>query len=77
MKLKMTVHFQARLSERGIDIDHIKQAIRNPDLKESVFDGKIKVTKKVSDNKEIEVIYSKEAFKDKGEEYLLVTAYYK
>ena len=76
MKLKMTVHFQARLAERGIDIDHVKQAIRRPDSKENVFDGKIKVTKEIG-GRQIEVIYFKEAFKDKEEEYLLVTAYYK
>jgi hypothetical protein len=76
MRLKMTVHFQARLGERNIDIDHVKQAIRSPDSRVNVFDGKIKVTKKIG-GKEIEVIYSKEAFKDKEDEYLLVTAYYK
>jgi hypothetical protein len=76
MKLKMTVHFQARLGERNIDIDHVKQTIRNPDSKEIVFDGKVKVTKEI-DGKVIEVVYFKEAFKDKEDEYLLVTAYYR
>lgn len=72
----MTVHFQARLGERNINIDHVKQAIRNPDSKENVFDGKVKVTKEIG-GKIIEVIYFKEAFRDKEDEYLLVTAYYK
>ncbi|MEK9131893.1 MAG: hypothetical protein AAB447_03210 [Patescibacteria group bacterium] len=75
MKLKQTAHFQSRLSERNINFEHIKQAIRCPDSKELVFDGKIRVSKRI-EGKLIEVIYCKESFRDK-EEYLLITAYYK
>lgn len=72
----MTVHFQSRLNERNVNFDHVKEAIKDPDSKENVFDGKIKVTKKIS-GRIIEVIYCKEGFKDRKDEYLLITAYYK
>ena len=76
MKLKLTKHFQDRFSQRNINFDHVKQAIKNPDLRETVFEGRIKVTKEIG-GKTIEVVYSKEAFKDKQDEYLLITVYYK
>ena len=41
-----------------------------------LFDDKVKVTKEIG-GKIIEVVYFKEAFRDKEDEYLLVTAYYK
>ena len=61
--------------ERGINIDHVKLAMREPDQKKTMFEGRIRVTKKIG-KKTIEVIYSKEAFRDKKEEYMLITAYY-
>lgn len=75
MNLKLTRHFQERLSQRGIDFDHVKQAIKSPDKKEDAFDGKIRVQKKMG-TKTVEVIYYKDAFRDKKDNYILVTAYY-
>jgi len=74
MKLKLTVHFQQRLSERGIEIEHVKQAIRNPELTENVFEGRIVVQKNIG-GKTIEVVYFKDGFRDK-EEYICITARY-
>ena len=76
MELKLTNHFQERFGERRIDFDHVKQAIRHPDSKENVFEGRIKVTKKIG-NKVIEVVYCREVFKDRQNQYLLITVYYK
>lgn len=75
MNLKLTRHFQERLSERGINLDHVKQAIKSPDEKEDAFEGKTRVRKKVGD-KIIEAIYYKDAFRDRKENYILITAYY-
>ena len=75
MQLKLTRHFQDMMSYRGISIDHVKKAIMSPDEKEDVYDNKIKVTKKIG-GKTIEVIYCKEGFRDKNNEYLVITAYY-
>lgn len=76
MKLKLTNHFQARFLERNINLEHVKLAIRNPDSKEIVFDDRVKVTKEIG-NKVIEVLYYKDGFKNRQNEYLLITAYYK
>lgn len=75
MKLKMTKHFQDMIQFRGLNLEHVKQALKNPDEKENVFDGKIRV-KKDLDGRIIEVIYSKDNFRDKKEEYIIITAYY-
>ena len=75
MKLKFGYHCQFRLYERGINVDHIKKAIMNPDSKQDAYEGKIKVQKKIG-NKVIKVIYYKKDLKDKKEEYNIITAYY-
>lgn len=75
MLLKQTVHFQTRAMERGINFDHVKKAVKEPDSKEDVLDGKTKVTKEI-DGKTIEVVYLKENFKRQEETILLITAYY-
>ena len=75
MKLKFPIHFQVRLTERGIDIDHIKQAIRKPDSKHAMFEGRIAVVRKI-DGKTIKVVYFKDGFRDKKDEYIVITAYY-
>ena len=74
IRLKLTVHFQARMTERGIDIDHVKQAIERPDERKRDSQG-IKVTKKVGE-KTIVVVYSEEKFRDKHGQFLIFTAYY-
>ncbi len=63
------------MHERGIQIDHVKKAIRAPDKKEKAFEGRIKVTKKVA-RKTIVVIYWKDGFRDKKDEYIISTADY-
>lgn len=75
MNLKFSPHCQFRLYERGINIDHIKKAITAPDNKQDAFEGKIKVQKKIG-QKIIKVIYYQDIFKDKKEEYHIITAYY-
>ena len=75
MKLKLTKHFQDMMAYRDIDIAHVKEAVKNPDSKKDTYEGKIRVTKKIG-KKEIEVVYCKEAFKDKSNEYIVITAYY-
>ena len=32
VQLKFTIHMQMRVAERSINIDHVKAAIKNPDL---------------------------------------------
>ena len=75
MKLKLTRHFQDMMSYRGIDIEHVKVAVNNPDTKENVFEGRMRVKKKIG-AKNIEVIYCKDGFKDRADEYIVITAYY-
>lgn len=75
MKFKFPPHFQTRMHERGINIDHVKKAIRESDVTEKVGNGRTRLRKKVN-GKTIEVTYYKEAFRDKKNEYVVVTAYY-
>lgn len=71
----MTKHFQDMIQLRGLNLEHVKQALNNPDEKDDVFDGKTRVKKDVGE-KVIEVIYSKDNFRDKKDEYVIITAYY-
>ena len=75
MKLKLTRHFQVMMSLRGINLDHVKQAIRAPDNKSDAGEGATRVEKMV-DEKTIGVVYCIENFRDRKEEYLVITAYY-
>lgn len=75
MKLKLPPHYQDRMLERSIPIDHIKKAIYSPDEKKDAFEGRFKVIKKIED-KNLVVIYYKDGFKDKKDEYIVITAYY-
>ena len=61
--------------ERGIQIEHVKKAIRDPDLKEIVFEGRTRVRKKIG-AKTIVVVYWKDGFRDRKDEYIISTAYY-
>lgn len=76
MELKLTVHFQQRLQERDIQIDHVKKAIREPDKKKILFEGRIRVSKKLEDDRTIEVLYCKEGFRDRPNRFIVITAYY-
>lgn len=73
MKLKFQIHFQQRIVERAIDVDHIKWAIRNPDQTIQSFDDRIVVIKKI-DVRKIKVAYVKP--KEKEDIYVIITAYY-
>lgn len=75
MKLIFPLHFQARILERAISLDHVKSAITKPDLTENMFAGRIRVTKKIGE-KCIRVVYYKKPFSDSKEEYIIITAYY-
>ena len=75
MKLLFPKHFQYRMVERGIDIDHIKRAIKNPDFTEAVFKGRILVRKEIDEKRIIEVIYFMQGFKDANDP-IIITAYY-
>lgn len=75
IRLKFPQHMHARMVERGIDVDHIRKAINNPDLKEDAFQGRIRVTKELTDGRTMEVIYYREAFKG-SKDYVIITAYY-
>ncbi|MHB8256614.1 MAG: DUF4258 domain-containing protein [Acidiferrobacterales bacterium] len=75
MKLKFPLHFQDRMLERGIQVDHVKKAITNPDSKKKVFEGRLKVRKEIG-SKTIVVVYYKDAFRDRKNEYIIITAYY-
>ena len=75
MGIKVTNHFADRMEMRCINMDHVKLALKNPDLQVPTYDGKIKVTKKLEDGRVLTVIYRMEGFKD-ANDYVLVTAYY-
>ena len=73
MKLSFSVHFQQAVIERGINIDHLKKTIRNPDASRVSFGGRI-VARKTLDDKTLEVVYIQET--RKKNECRIITAYY-
>ena len=75
MKLLFPTHFQVRMLERGIDIDHVKKAVKNPDFTEQTFQGRIKACKQIDEKRAIEVIYYRQGFKG-ANDYVIITAYY-
>jgi hypothetical protein len=75
MKVKFTIHAQTRIEERKISASRVVEAIRNPSSTKSVYEGKIRVRKKFG-KKTLEVVYFRDGFRDRKEEYLVVTAYY-
>jgi hypothetical protein len=58
-----------------LNIEHIKQALLKPDKKKEVGEGKIRVSKKIG-TKQVVVIYCRDAFRDRKNEYIVITAYY-
>ena len=66
---------QDMIQYREIDVDHVRLAIREPDLTKDAFEGKTKVSKKIDERRSITVVYYKDGFKDK-KDYVIVTAYY-
>lgn len=75
MRLKFPNHCQDRISERNLNIDDIKAAILAPDSQIDRPQGRVLVYKKVNE-KVIKVIYCKEGFRDKKDEYTVITALY-
>lgn len=75
MNLKLPNHIQDMIQYRGLSMDHIKSTIRTPDKKTSRPDNKILAIKKFGD-KTMEVVYCKEGFRDKDNQYIVITAYY-
>ena len=75
VKLLFPTHFQVRMLERGIDVDHVKKAVKNPDFTETVFQGRTRVRKAIDTNRSIEVIYYRQGFKG-ANDYVIITAYY-
>lgn len=74
MRLKFTIHCQFRILERTLNVEHIKQAILKPDKKCDSF-GAVKVWKKTG-GEEIVVVYSQDGFRDRKNDYFIITAYY-
>ena len=75
MKLEFPLHFRARLLERDISVDHIKLAISTPDLTEKMFEGRVRVTKKIGE-KCIRVVYYRKSLQGDAGKYVIITAYY-
>ncbi len=75
MKLKLPNHIQDMIQYRSLNLDHIKSAIRSPDSKILRPNNKIRVVKRFGE-RTMEVIYCKEGFRDKSDEYIVITAYY-
>ena len=75
MKLLFPSHFQLRMMERGIDIDHVKRTIKNPDFTEPTFKGRILARKKIDEKRVLEVIYYMQGFKGANNP-VIITAYY-
>ncbi len=75
MRLLFPNHFQVRMLERGISVDHVKKAIKDPDFTEPTFQGRIRVRKQIDAERVIEVIYYRQGFKD-ANDYVIITAYY-
>jgi hypothetical protein len=73
MKLSFSIHFQQAIIERGINIDHLKKAISNPDTSRASFGGRI-LSSKTVEGRTLEVVYVRES-KEKNE-YRIITAYY-
>jgi hypothetical protein len=67
VKLKFVYHSQYRLYQREISTEDIKNIIRNPDIQQPSFNGRIKATKKLRDTI-ISVVYVRTK-----KEYLIIT----
>ncbi len=73
--LWLTDHFKFRMMERGIDIDHVKQAVNSPDLIKHNDDGSILVRKTLGSRRAIEVVYREQFVRGKTA-FIMITAYY-
>ena len=75
IRLKLSVHSQTRLQERGIDPGNIKKVLSNPDFTEPAYSGNMKANKRLESGRTLEVIYCKEDYRGTND-YFIVTAYY-
>ena len=66
---------QYRIQDRSLQVEHIRKAIHNPDATEKEFEGRTKIRKRLSDTKQITVIYYREDF-NRTNDYFIITAYY-
>jgi hypothetical protein len=76
MRLKFTLHCQYRIYQRTLNVEHIKQAILNPDRHRDAGEGAVKAWKKLDDGSQIVVVYTRDGFRDRKNEYFIITAYY-
>lgn len=75
IRLKLPNHIQDMIQYRDLQIEHIKKAIRDPDVKESTFADRTLVRKRIDGKRVMEVVYYREGFKG-VHDYVIITAYY-
>lgn len=75
IRLKFPNHMQDMIQFRGLNVDHVRLAIREPDFTEETFEGRVKVCKQLEKGKAIKVLYHKDGFK-KANDFMVITAYY-
>lgn len=63
------------MQERGIEVNHVRGAINEPDFTKETFQHRVLVRKKIDKNHTIEVVYFKDGFRD-SHDYFIITAYY-
>lgn len=69
------MHMQNRIQDRGLQAEHVREAINDPHFTSTTFEGRMKVRKTLADGREITVIYFREDFKGTND-YFIITAYY-
>lgn len=75
LRLKFPPHFQDRMQERGIEVDHVRKAVNDPDFTKDTFQGRKLSRKKLEDGRTIEVIYFKDGFRNTND-IIIITAIY-
>jgi hypothetical protein len=71
MKFELRDHSKTRLLERGIDVEKVKETMRNPGETKQGYDGRL-ISRKSFEEGIIEVVYTKKT-KSKA---VIMTAYY-
>ncbi|HQU08076.1 MAG TPA: hypothetical protein PK539_03435 [Candidatus Paceibacterota bacterium] len=66
---------QDMIQFRGLNVEHVKLAIREPDWTKKTFQGRLRACKQVGRNKAVRVVYYKDGFRDSND-YIVITAYY-
>jgi hypothetical protein len=73
MQLEFPIHFKEKIVERDdIDVDHIKQVIRNPDYQVLQLGNRI-IARKEINGRTLKVVYARGNSKNK---FVIITAYY-